>query len=264
MSKLYIQNLAPIITERCNLRCAHCMRGDATSKDMKDEVIEQIGQIDSIGNLTICGGEPTLALSTLEKLLTFIVENHIRLETLTMTINGTNYSEELLRLLDYIDEYIPKRKYDINAFFGISKDLFHVKELKDRGQLDAYVENVTQYVESPHFLEYRGIDKKLFREGRAESLDPKITIPIKPWPIIYDYLKKHDVMEVGPLVTINTDGIVTECDASLEHQRTLYNYGNILEEDLETIIKRVGEEVSPLTWYHKTGKIMRKQVNYNK
>lgn len=264
MSKLYIQNLAPIITERCNLKCMHCMRGTATSKDMKAEVIEQLGQIDSIGNITICGGEPTLALPTLEKLLTFIVDNHIGLDTLTMTINGTNYSEELLRLLDYIDEYIPKRKYDVNAFFGISKDPFHVRELKDRGQIDTYVDNVTKYVESPHFLEYREIDKKLFREGRAESLDPRITIPLNPWPIIYTYLKEHDVTEVGPLVAINPDGIVTECDASLEHQRTLYNYGNILEEDLELIIKRVGEEVSPRTWYRKTGKIIKKQINYNK
>ena len=111
MSKLYIQNLGLIITEKCNLKCMHCMRGNATTKDMKNEVIEQLDQIDSIGNLTICGGEPTLALPTLEKILTFIVDNHIGLDNLTMTINGTNYSEELLRLLDYIDEYIPKRKY---------------------------------------------------------------------------------------------------------------------------------------------------------
>jgi sulfatase maturation enzyme AslB (radical SAM superfamily) len=240
------------------------MRGEATSKDMKDEVIEQLGQIDSIGNLTICGGEPTLALPTLEKLLTFIVDNHIGLTTLTMTINGTNYSEELLRLLDYIDEYIPKGKYDVNALIGISRDPFHLKEITERGKREEYIENLARYVNNPHFLNYRDIDKKLFREGRAELLDSPLTVPMRPWPIIYTYLKEHDVIEVGPLISINADGIVTECDASHEHQRTLYNYGNVLEEDLETIIKRVGEEVSPRTWYRKTGKIMKKQANYNK
>ena len=80
MSKLYIQNLGLIITEQCNLKCMHCMRGVATSKNMKEEVIEQLNQIDSIGNLTVCGGEPTLALPTLEKVLTFIVDNHIGLD----------------------------------------------------------------------------------------------------------------------------------------------------------------------------------------
>lgn len=264
MSKLYIQNLAPIITERCNLKCAHCMRGTSTSKDMKDEVIEQLGQIHSIGNLTICGGEPTLALPTLEKLLTFIVDNRIGLDALTMTINGTNYSEELLRLLAYIDEYIPKRKYDVNALIGISRDPFHLKEIIERGKREEYIENLTKYIENPHFLQYREINKKLFREGRAENLDPQLTVPMRPWPILYTYLKDYDVIEAGPLVSINVDGIVTESDASNEHQRTLYNYGNILDEDLETIIRRVGEETSPRTWYRKTGKIMKKQATYNK
>lgn len=264
MSRLYIQNLGLIITERCNLKCKHCMRGDAKSKDMKEEVIKELNQIDSIGNLTICGGEPTLALPTLEKILTFIVDNNIGLDTLTMTINGTNYSEELLRLLDYIDEYIPKRKYDVNALFGISKDPFHLKEIKERGKLDEYIANLEKYVESPHFLSYREIDKKIFSEGRAESLPKEITVPIRPWPIIYTYLKSQNVIEAGPLVTINVDGMVTECDASTEHQRTLYNYGNILDENLEAIITRVGEEVSPHTWYYKTGKIMKKQTSYNK
>lgn len=264
MSKLYIQNLGLIITEQCNLKCMHCMRGVATSKNMKEEVIEQLNQIDSIGNLTVCGGEPTLSLPTLEKVLTFIVDNHIGLDNLTMTINGTNYSDELLRLLDYIDEYIPKRKSNVNALFGISKDPFHLKDIKEKGKLDEYIKNLERYIENPHFLNYREIDKKLFREGRAEELPKEITVPIRPWPIIYTYLKSQDVMEVGPLVTINVDGMVTECDASIEHQRTLYNYGNILDENLESIITRVGEEVSPRTWYRKTGKIIKKQTTYNR
>ena len=263
MSKLYIQNLGLIITEQCNLKCMHCMRGVATSKNMKEEVIEKLNQIDSIGNLTVCGGEPTLALPTVEKVLTFIVDNHIGLDNLTMTINGTNYSDELLRLLDYIDEYIPKRKSNVNALFGISKDLFHLKDIKEKGKLDEYIKNLERYIESPHFLNYREIDKKIFREGRAEELPKEITVPIRPWPIIYTYLKSQDVMEVGPLVTINVDGMVTECDASIEHQRTLYNYGNILDENLESIITRVGEEVSPRTWYRKTGKIIKKQTTAN-
>ena len=58
--------------------------------------------------------------------------------------------------------------------------------------------------------------------------------------------------------------MVTECDASIKHQRTLYNYGNILDENLESIITRIGEEVSPRTWYRQTGKIMKKQTTYNR
>ena len=52
--------------------------------------------------------------------------------------------------------------------------------------------------------------------------------------------------------------MVTECDASIKHQRTLYNYGNILDENLESIITRIGEEVSPRTWYRQTDKKIKK------
>lgn len=264
MSKLYIQNLGLITTERCNLKCRHCMRGNATSKDMTDEVIQKLGQIDSIGNLTICGGEPTLALPTLEKVLTFIVDNKINLDLLTTIINGTNYSEEFLRLLDYIDEYIPKKQNSINAIFSISSDPYHLSEISFENKEEQYLENLERYTLNTHFLKYRGLNNKLYREGRAEELDEELTVPLKPCPIVYAEIPGNGVLEVGPLVTINVDGVVTDCNASNEHQRTLYNYGNILEENLETIIKRIGRELPPYLWDYEVGKILQKQASYNK
>ena len=40
MNKLRIQNLALIVTEKCNLNCAHCLRGGCSDKVMSDEVIK--------------------------------------------------------------------------------------------------------------------------------------------------------------------------------------------------------------------------------
>ena len=34
MRELYIKNLCIEITRRCNMRCTHCMRGDAESVDI--------------------------------------------------------------------------------------------------------------------------------------------------------------------------------------------------------------------------------------
>ncbi len=264
MSKLYIQNLGLIITENCNLKCKHCMRGESTKKKMSQPVIEALDQLDSIGNVTICGGEPTLALDTLESIMTFIIEHHIPLSNFSTTINGTIYSEEFLRLLDYIDGYIPHDKYGTKTIFGVSKDPFHYQEAKRLGLEDAYLENLIRYQENPHFLNYREIDNKIFREGRAQTLPEDLTVELRPWPIVYTHHKKQDIIEAGPLVTINPDGVVTECDASIENQNTIYNYGNVLDESLEDIIIRVGTETSPLTWYHKTGKIIKKQMTYSK
>ena len=73
MNKLRIQNLALIVTERCNLDCGHCLRGGCSDKCMSDNVIKAtLDQFDFIGNLTICGGEPTLALDRVEKIFNYI------------------------------------------------------------------------------------------------------------------------------------------------------------------------------------------------
>lgn len=269
MSKLFIQNLGLIITEKCNLKCSHCMRGTCTSKDMSNEVIDEIfEQVDSIGNLTICGGEPTLAIPTLERIFSSIIANNTLLDCTTVTINGTNYSQELIWLLDEIDKYMQPSKFDTNAWMGISRDPFHMQEIIRLGLRKQYIENLKKYSENKHFLQYREITKKLFREGRATQLPEELTVPLRPWPIITSYTTekstKEKICAIGPLVSINVDGIVTDCDASIEHQHTIYNYGNILEESLEDICIREGEIVPARKWYRQTGKIMKKQATYNK
>lgn len=57
MKKLAVANLGLIITERCNLNCAHCLMGGCTNKIKSDEVIEvTLSQFNYIMNLSICGG----------------------------------------------------------------------------------------------------------------------------------------------------------------------------------------------------------------
>lgn len=248
MNKLRIQNLALIVTEKCNLNCAHCLRGGCSDKVMSDNVIKAtLDQFEFIGNLTICGGEPTLALDRVEKILKYIVENKIFVGNVTFTINGTIYSDEFLKLLDYIEPYLEFDKSSLSpVYFGISLDKFHYDEVCRLNMKDKWLENINKYTESRHFYDFRKIERKLFREGNAVNLDPNLTVPLRPMPIFMSYYKKglfnipkFDMNGgkcfIGPLITINVDGIVTECDASLEHQRTIYNYGNIFDNSIEEI-----------------------------
>ena len=70
MKKCYIQNLALNITDNCNLECRHCLRGDRCNNKMSDDVIEAtLSQIKGAGNISINGGEPTLALDRIEKII---------------------------------------------------------------------------------------------------------------------------------------------------------------------------------------------------
>ena len=220
MSNIYVENLAMIITDRCNLDCAHCLRGCKRNKDMSDEVVgATLGQVRSIGNLAINGGEPMLVLDKIEKIINYVIEKQIKLQQFTMTTNGTIYSDKLLELLDTINHYIGDD--DVNALLAISLDNYHIDSVKKLGIIDEFSENLRKYSESKHFYGWRNTDKKLFREGNAALFDEKDTVPIRPMKPVITYMnidnhRKFDlergVFCVGPIIAISPTGLITECD----------------------------------------------------
>ena len=259
-----------IITNKCNLACAHCLRGCKNNISMSNNVIEStLDQIYSIGNLAINGGEPTLVLDILENIITYIIENHILLDLFTITINGTIYSEKLLQLLDEISNYIDKNT--INAFFAISLDQYHLDEITKLGIQKEFDENFRKYQESKYYYGYRKSTKKLFREGNATNLDEKLTIPLRPTKTYITYAdekqkfdRENGICMIGPVVTVNPSGIITECDASIEHQEILYNYGNVSNSIEEAMLRHGELLLKPKKFERLANKSLKKYWNYNR
>lgn len=268
MEKICIQNLAMIITERCNFNCDHCLRGKCANKVMSDEVIEAtLSQFCSIHNLAICGGEPTLALDRIEKIFSYIVDNQIIVNMVTLTINGSIYSVEFLRMLDYIEEYINFKKISQSlANFTISWDKFHYSEAERLGILKEYLENIERYKKSNHYYGLQRLSGKLFREGNAEQLDINLTKPLQPMHTFLTYVgdknkfdRENGLCNIGPMVTVNVDGTITECDASIDHQQIMYNYGNVLENSIEeTYLNRGALILKPRKWLKANYKEMKR------
>lgn len=252
-------NLAMIVTEKCNLQCEHCMRGTSTNKDISCEVIDKtLDQILAIGVLNICGGEPTYAIDKIKYIFDSIRKKKILVDCIYTVINGTNYSEELLELYSEMAEY----KYIEKLGFEISNDVFHKKELVRLGLYDQTIENIRKYTKSEFFGGFRTINYKLFNEGRAVSLDKEITTTLKPVHNVICYAgKKERLINIGPLVTVNTSGNLTECDASTYHQETKYNYGSILEDKIIDIYLRNGAKVvSPIRYNFEIKKEIKKRM----
>ena len=271
MNKCYIQNLALNITDNCNLECSHCLRGKSCNNNMSDDVIEAtLSQVKGIGNLSINGGEPTLAIGQIEKIIDYILKNNILIEEFTTTINGTIYSEKLLRLLEVMNNYIGEE--EVLSMFAVSLDKYHLKELERLELLDRFRENVIKYNESKYFYGLRDIYVKLFREGRATELDKNITVPLRPMDVFITYVDKkrkfdreNGLCNIGPLITIGTNGNITECDASIEHQNTIYNYGNVLNESIEENVLRRGKLfTNPKKFEKKAAKVITKYSTYEK
>lgn len=264
MRKIYAQNLSLIITERCNFNCAHCMRGESSNKVMSDDVISAtLDQFEYIQNLTICGGEITLALNTLEKVFSYIIFNHIKIDMVNMVINGSIYSEKFLTLLDYMERYINlnnRRGNQSVVNFVVSWDDYHYNEADRLGILSSYLENIKKYKLNTHFKGLQKLGNKLFAEGNALKLDSSMLSVMKPITPQVTYVgrfnrfdMKNGRCNIGPSIAVNVDGVITECDASTLNQNTIYNYGNVLCDSIEDVSLGRGVLVrKPRKWFKAT------------
>lgn len=117
VQKVIFDNLAIEITRRCQLKCAHCMRGDAQDVDMSHETIDRLlDQTESIGTLHFSGGEPTLNIDGMRYFLDGMKNRNITLNKLKIIINGYSVTDEFINLMkDYYD-YI-----EFNADYGRNK-----------------------------------------------------------------------------------------------------------------------------------------------
>lgn len=245
MKGTYVENLAIVITEKCNLDCGHCLRGKKSNKSITEEVVDAIfDQVKGTDLLSICGGEPTLALDELEYIFKTIINKRIFLRNVFVTINGTIYSERLMSLLSMIDSYIKGIDPSGKAQIGVSYDRYHIEDMKSRN-LDYDERNFR----SLFFGKLRILNDShiLFREGNAENLDPRLTKPLRPMKMtILDLEQKSEYLShlVGPLVTINMEGTITEDNTTLEKQSTIYNYGNIKTDDLVESLLAHGAKIT--------------------
>ena len=100
MKKLHIEYLAIEVTRRCNMSCAHCMRGEAQDCDIDTAYIDAVlSQLDSIGTITFTGGEPTLNLAAIRHTLNACEQRSIPVNNFYLVTNGKQVEKEFLMLM---------------------------------------------------------------------------------------------------------------------------------------------------------------------
>ena len=271
---LHLFNLGLIITENCNLRCQHCMRGCYDNHSMSDEVINAtLNQISSVGMLSICGGEPLLALDTIDKIFKKIVANKIIVDGINITTNGTIYSDRFISILNYMDEYLHliNHSQDNLIYVRVSNDKYHEQELERLNLQKTYLENIKKYMQCKYFDGLQLLTMQPFREGNATSISDSLTVPLRPMETFITYtndgctFNKDGICNIGSLVTVNVNGTITECDSSVENQETKYNYGNVLEDRIEDVfLNRATLVLKPKKFQKLVEKERKKFLTYDK
>lgn len=253
-NNIFIQNLETIITDRCNLKCEHCARGYFKGLNMSDKVIDTLfgkRHIFAIGALFIGGGEPLLALDTLEKVFTSVVDNNILVDTYSLITNGTIYSEKFFKLLDYFEEYVRRTSrlsYEVKGYFSISADDYHLKEIervfgKDNKEVWEQMEYLKQ---SKYFNGFRELGAKLIRTGYANLLDESLTTKYIPKQVFI--CNNSGTLSIGPSLSINPEGYYVYENSSFEEQEQT-TFGNVLDVGLvRSALNRGARVLKPKDW----------------
>jgi len=127
--ELNIQNAVIEVTRKCNMKCEHCLRGAAQRKTISDQHIYKFLQlIDDIGSLTITGGEPTLAMDSLEQIRQCIIYGNCSVSDFYMVTNGKAINVD--RLAEWAYNMKNCCSFDELSGVAFSFDMFHTQTLE--------------------------------------------------------------------------------------------------------------------------------------
>lgn len=111
MPKIACLDLMLEVTRRCNMKCCHCLRGDAEDLDMPHEIIKNLfAEIRSADIITFSGGEPSLAVPVMRDALQECVRNNIDVREVYIVTNGLVVSDEFIQICRDWDAYCLTRQ----------------------------------------------------------------------------------------------------------------------------------------------------------
>ncbi len=206
MQKLYAKYLNIEVTRRCNMACAHCLRGDAQNLDIKLEYITQfLENFQSIHYLGITGGEPSLNPKAMAHILEVCKKNNIQVSRFDIVTNGTqtSMSDEFISVCQGMWDYQEnKDSAEFDHMLELSDDEYHDKTLHPQ-----VIEKLSKYP----FFGMRGCSTfiYLFKEGRCKEGGKINYQPL--------YLTASDYVYGD--IYMNVKGqIVSDCNMSYETQ----------------------------------------------
>lgn len=100
MEKLRAHNVVLEVTRRCNIVCAHCLRGKMEVIDADCDTIRKfLAHFDRIGKLTITGGEPSLVPDTIWRIADIVLSQKIKVNQFFCATNGQSITNSFIQAI---------------------------------------------------------------------------------------------------------------------------------------------------------------------
>ena len=234
---MYIHELVIEVTRRCNIQCAHCLRGHAQAKDIDNVTIDKmLDGITSIGTITFTGGEPSLAVDRIRYIVKQIKRHRISVNSFYVVTNGVKASVPLMLILVELYAYCSGEKSARGEYFGgglaMSQDQYHRELSYD------YTDALELYGALTFFKpDERKEDIEFpFDEGmaRLNGIGDR-TVDINP---IAGEIYDGELHTNEGAVYINALGdVIPSCDMSYESQEE-EKIGSVHEDKLSVILLR--------------------------
>ena len=263
---LSYMNIMLEITRRCNLKCEHCMRGDAQNLDMSGEIMEKLfSQVDSVFQISLTGGEPFIAPDVIEKMVAIIIARKVKVWRCTTVENGTILDERGIRCikaLNRLGEYIKNEVWvmtdeeqlkDVKKPIGvsISNSNFHANDVEKA--IEFYKQYASDYVE----VDDQGEWESDVKDKDGNILKIKNTKNSKRWikkegrattniqgansitdTYCVEFFHKDDKAGVETGIQICANGNVVIMEPMSFDSMDNKNMGNILSEPLSCMIHK--------------------------
>lgn len=223
-------NMVIELTRRCNMNCAHCLRGCAENIDIAKATINKALQnVQNIPTLTLTGGEPSLVPELIQYTVNRIISQGIDLGSLYIVTNGKQYSQKMVNAMRKAYKYAYEPEL---CGLCVSIDKFH-----DGSHKDAWY----RYMDEPFFQrdkENPDLEKYLINEGNAlyngigkRNLNVHTFIKSE-----YTTIDDKEVTLDDDLLYVNVHGdVLLNCDVSYENQED-FSIGNLYDSTLADIV----------------------------
>ncbi len=226
---MHLENLFLEVTRNCTLECEHCLRGDRQRVNMDNSVLESVFKdVKKVDRLLLTGGEPLLAIQTLERLTEMIYKGEIEVKHITLITNGTVLSGRVLYMLHELQDHC-------ELSLKLSTDIFHEIELKKRNLLDLRNRNLAIYKRNGFFdfseystNEYSNFFTSLTNKGRCQRLTPERLEQINGMSR-RQYLINTIATTTHPFTDIKDDYVTG--NISVDVNGNLISYGLSFEEE---------------------------------
>lgn len=248
---IHVDDLVLEVTRKCNMQCAHCLRGKCQNLDMTKDIVDKTFEnINSIRCLTFSGGEPFLNLEIIKYTLEVVKEKNISIDSFYIVTNGKQFKDENIEVLNQWYEYIISQQFDLSDEL-YPTDKIILNEIMNYGGVCVSRDEYHEPIPILNYLKYRSLsyyleDKEhpgnmnLINEGLAKE-NGIGTIEQGYLDLSVEEEPNND-LSIYDILYINAKGdVLGDCDASYESQDSL-SVGNLKENSLFSILSELLEK----------------------